>query len=272
MSARNVIAALDPTWIAPPLLQPAALYLELSGEDIRARAFLVSDEHDLCLRPDMTVPAVRDVFARSATPPVIAYEGLVFRQQAAGSAREREFVQLGAEWLTRGGPEQDAAIIACALEACRAEGVEPSLRLGDVGIREGFIAACGLDEAWAARLRGALDHPERLDGLEDAPAAPADPFADAIAHLDAAQAARAFDALIARAQISPGESWADRIARLSRELEHEVAPAGPASLAPPSSFARPKSRSRKPHADTSAVPTRPAMMKKKGARRGRPRL
>src|SRR5262249_11773662 len=144
MSARDVIAALAPTWIAPPVLQPGGLYLELSGEDIRARAFLVSDASDLCLRPDMTVPAVRAAFAQSAPPALIAYEGQVFRQQAAGSQREREFVQLGAEWLTRGDAEADARVIAAALEACRAEGVSPSLRLGDIGIREGFIAACGL--------------------------------------------------------------------------------------------------------------------------------
>ena len=68
MSARDVIAALAPAWITPPVLQPGALYLELSGEDIRARAFLVSDASDLCLRPDMTVPAVRAAFALP-TPP-----------------------------------------------------------------------------------------------------------------------------------------------------------------------------------------------------------
>jgi ATP phosphoribosyltransferase regulatory subunit len=197
-----VIEALAPTWIEAPVLQPGRLYLELSGEDIRARAFLVSDDNDLCLRPDMTVPAVRAAFALPAAPKIIAYEGLVFRQQAHGSVREREFVQLGAEWLER-DDAQDAAIIACALEACRAGGVEPSLRLGDIGIREGFIAACGLDESWAARVRAALDHPERLDTLAETGAREADPLAEAIAHLDAAHAEAALAALVARAGITP---------------------------------------------------------------------
>lgn len=166
MSARAVIARLNPVWVEPPLLQPAPVYLELSGEDIRRRAFLIGDG-DLCLRPDMTVPAVRAAYAMAPIPPIVAYEGLVFRQQAKGSARESEFVQLGAEWIGRATLtlEDEAAIIAVALEACREAGVTPRLRLGDVGVRKGFVAACGLDEVWAARTLRALEQPALLDEL-----------------------------------------------------------------------------------------------------------
>jgi ATP phosphoribosyltransferase regulatory subunit len=38
----------------------------MAGEDLRKRAFMVEDPEgdDLCLRPDMTVPACREALAR----------------------------------------------------------------------------------------------------------------------------------------------------------------------------------------------------------------
>jgi ATP phosphoribosyltransferase regulatory subunit len=47
---------------APAMLQPAEPFLDLSGEDIRRRMFLVSDAagRELCLRPDLTIPVALD--------------------------------------------------------------------------------------------------------------------------------------------------------------------------------------------------------------------
>jgi ATP phosphoribosyltransferase regulatory subunit len=44
--------------IAPPILQPAEPFLDLSGEDIRKRMYLTADAdgRELCLRPDLTIP------------------------------------------------------------------------------------------------------------------------------------------------------------------------------------------------------------------------
>ena len=46
--------------IAPDIIQPADIFLERSGEDIRARTFVFSDPdgNELCLRPDLTVLVV----------------------------------------------------------------------------------------------------------------------------------------------------------------------------------------------------------------------
>ncbi|MEP2389711.1 MAG: ATP phosphoribosyltransferase regulatory subunit, partial [Hyphomonas sp.] len=40
--------------VSPPILQPADVFLDLVGEDIRRRLFLTNgtDGEDLCLRPD----------------------------------------------------------------------------------------------------------------------------------------------------------------------------------------------------------------------------
>ncbi len=164
-------AALDaraPVWVAPPILQPAAVYLELSGEDIRRRAFLIDDHShgELCLRPDMTVPAVRAAFEADKLAPIVAYEGLVFRRQEPGSARESEFTQIGAEWLGEGANvAAEAEIIAFALESCRAAGVEPKLKLGDVALVAGFVASLGLADPWPRRVLRAMARPGGLKAL-----------------------------------------------------------------------------------------------------------
>ncbi|MGE3143893.1 MAG: ATP phosphoribosyltransferase regulatory subunit [Hyphomonadaceae bacterium] len=220
---RGVLAKLAPHWLEPPVLQPAALYLELSGEDIRRRAFLVSDAEggELCLRPDMTVPAVRAAYALAEPPGIVAYEGRVFRQQPEGSTRETEFLQIGAEWLGRVGIELEAEIVALALEACAAaKVVSPVLRLGDVGLRAGFVAACGLEASWAQRTLHALERPGGLAALAteiERPAAEGGAgLAAALAALtpEAAEAAVADMLAVADIQSVGGRPTAEIAARL----------------------------------------------------------
>ena len=52
--------------VSPPILQPADIFLDLTGEDIRRRLFLTNgtDGVDLCLRPDFTIPVCRHHLAR----------------------------------------------------------------------------------------------------------------------------------------------------------------------------------------------------------------
>src|SRR5215468_7376589 len=70
---------------APPLLQPAEPFLDLSGEDIRRRMYLTSDAEgrELCLRPDLTIPVARDYLGSGAAGAAAAfcYFGPVFRQR-----------------------------------------------------------------------------------------------------------------------------------------------------------------------------------------------
>ena len=44
--------------LEPPVLQPASVFLDMSGEDIRGRLYLTTDASgaELCLRPDYTIP------------------------------------------------------------------------------------------------------------------------------------------------------------------------------------------------------------------------
>jgi ATP phosphoribosyltransferase regulatory subunit len=170
---RAVVDRLNPVWVDPPVLQPAGLYLELAGEDLRRRAFLIEPaqegggEGDFCLRPDMTVPALRLARTLKPEPAVVAYQGLVFRKQPPGSPRESEFLQVGAEWID---PDQDlaatdAAVISASLECCAAAGVRPLVRLGDWALLDCALAAVGLSPGWQNRLRDLArsPHPVTLD-------------------------------------------------------------------------------------------------------------
>src|ERR1700722_13294244 len=80
--------------VAPPVLQPAEPFLDLGGEDIRRRMFLTADPegHELCLRPDLTIPVSCDYLASpdAGKAAGFCYLGAVFRHREGAAA---EFVQ-----------------------------------------------------------------------------------------------------------------------------------------------------------------------------------
>src|SRR6202046_1035881 len=141
--------------IAPPVLQPAEPFLDLSGEDIRRRMFLTSDPDggELCLRPDLTIPVSRDYLAspEAGKPTGFCYLGPVFRHRDNGGS---EFVQAGIESFGRTDTAAaDAEMLALGLEATTLYGLAaPSIRVGDVGLFTAFVAALDLAPAWKRRL------------------------------------------------------------------------------------------------------------------------
>src|ERR1700689_5553171 len=141
--------------IAPPVLQPAEPFLDLSGEDLRRRMFLTTDPdgRELCLRPDLTIPVSRDYLASPSAgkPAGCCYLGAVFRHRENGAA---EFVQAGIESFGRQDKAAaDAEMLALGLEATTQYGVgAPEIRMGDVGLFAAFVAALDLAPAWKRRL------------------------------------------------------------------------------------------------------------------------
>src|SRR5262249_59059900 len=127
----------------PALLQPAEPFLDLSGEDIRRRMYLTTDAagHELCLRPDLTIPVSRDYLASPAAgkPTGFCYLGPVFRYRENGPS---EFAQGGIESFGRRDiAAADAEMISLGLEATSHYGIgEPDLRMGDVGLFPPLIA------------------------------------------------------------------------------------------------------------------------------------
>jgi ATP phosphoribosyltransferase regulatory subunit len=154
--------------LAPPVLQPAAPFLDLSGEDIRARMYLTADAqgNELCLRPDLTIPVSREYLAGPAagTPQAFCYLGQVFRQRRSDGQGATEFWQAGIESFGRPDkPAADAEMLALALHAAAHFGLaSPSIRMGDIGLFSALVAALDLAPAWKRRLIKDFNHKKSL--------------------------------------------------------------------------------------------------------------
>jgi len=140
---------------APPLLQPAEPFLDLSGEDMRRRLYLTTNQEgrELCLRPDLTIPVACQYLASAAAgqPAGFCYLGPVLRQRGT---QPGEFLQAGIESFGRKDQAAaDAEMLALALEASAHYGVEaPEVRMGDVALFSALVAALDLAPAWKRRL------------------------------------------------------------------------------------------------------------------------
>ena len=158
--------------VAPAILQPARLFLDVVGEQLRARTYIFTDPTgaELCLRPDLTVPTCRLHLERQSEPQAAAiparycYNGSAFRVQPGGATRThpREFRQAGIEAFGGRDAEQaDAETIALTARALRASGLTTfRVRLGDLGLLAAMIDALGVPERWRQRLRHTFPHPE----------------------------------------------------------------------------------------------------------------
>lgn len=141
------------------VLQPASVFVDLSGEDIRRRLFLTADGEGVewCLRPEFTIPLARDHIQSGVAANVrrdVCYAGPVFRQRTGESG---EFPQAGVESYGRLDREAaDAESLALALEACAAVGLaRPQVMLGDAGLLNDLMNALALNEGMQRRLRRA---------------------------------------------------------------------------------------------------------------------
>jgi ATP phosphoribosyltransferase regulatory subunit len=142
----------------PSVLQPAEIFLDRSGEEIRRRTFTLTDPsgRDLALRPDLTIPICRDaVRSDRKWPARICYNGLVFRHQPGEPNRPTQFFQSGAELL---GLEDRAAgeteILSLTIDALRVSGLKDfSLRIGDLALFNALVDALALPRQWRQRLK-----------------------------------------------------------------------------------------------------------------------
>ena len=168
----QVFAASGYEQIDPPVIQPADPFLDLSGEDIRRRIYVFTDPygHELCLRPDLTIPACLHYLAHRADKigtRRYAYEGLAFRCQAPKADKPNEFPQSGIELIGEAaGPEADADVFRLTMEACKAAGLaKPKVTLGDLGLFSAFIEALDIPPHWQGRLRRNFWQPAHFGAL-----------------------------------------------------------------------------------------------------------
>jgi ATP phosphoribosyltransferase regulatory subunit len=221
----------------PAVLQPAEIFLDRSGEEIRRRTFTLMDPsgRELCLRPDLTIPICRQaVLDRRSVPARIAYNGLVFRHQPGEPHRPTQFFQAGVELL---GLDDRAAgeteILSLAVESLRVCGLTDfSLRIGDLALFGALVDALALPAQWRSRLKRHFwraGYVESLlywlghgDGAAKLPGSRAEIEALLDVRGDAPQAGRTREEIIARALGRAAEAAnlrldakvADAIARL----------------------------------------------------------
>jgi ATP phosphoribosyltransferase regulatory subunit len=154
--------------VAPAIIQPADVFLDVIGESLRARTYVFTDPDgaELCLRPDLTVPTCRLHLARHAdprTPARYCYNGAAFRfqPQGADAAHPREFRQAGIERF--GDAEREVAeveTVAIVISAIERAGLRDwSLRLGDLGLFSSVLDAAGLTPRWKKRFDDAFSRP-----------------------------------------------------------------------------------------------------------------
>jgi ATP phosphoribosyltransferase regulatory subunit len=185
------------TRVEPPILQPADVFLELSGEDIRRRIFVTQDlgGRELCLRPEYTIPVCREHLTRiGASPGSYSYLGPVFRLRPNETG---EFLQAGIESIgRRDAAAADAEVLALALEGLEALGAGPvAVKLGDMGLLEAILEGLGLAASARRRLMRAVVSGRGVDGFaENAPAQGIGEHAGLLAAIEgqAPHAARAF--------------------------------------------------------------------------------
>ena len=142
----------------PSVLQPADLFLDRSGEEIRRRTFAFTDPagNELCLRPDLTIPICRMYVAEDGQIPArLCYNGLAFRHQPAEPERPTQFYQAGVELLgleDRGAAEIE--ILTLAVESMKAAGLrDVTMKIGDLGLFSTFVDALSVSPQWRDRLK-----------------------------------------------------------------------------------------------------------------------
>src|SRR3990170_3122014 len=148
--------------VAPSIIQPAGVFLDQIGEQVRGRTYVFTDlaGGELCLRPDLTVPVSRLYLERhpeAGTEARYCYNGPAFRFQPQGDnrAHPREFRQAGIECFGASDKESaDVETVLLAVEAVRRAGLKDlRLRFGDIALFYALLDALSLPERWRLKLR-----------------------------------------------------------------------------------------------------------------------
>lgn len=152
----GVLASYGYSRLEPPIIEDGDDFIERSGESIRDRMYFFEDplERALCLRPDYTIPICRMILRsdwsanhwQQGSALRLSYVGPVFRYEASGPGRYRQFTQLGSEVI---GAENtvysDAETAAIASEILKGQGARDLvLRLGDMRFVPRLIETLGL--------------------------------------------------------------------------------------------------------------------------------
>ena len=159
--------------IAPDIIQPADIFLERSGEDIRARTFVFTDPSgaEMCLRPDLTVPACRYHLSHASDAAAerrYCYLGPAFRFPDE-LLSPQEFTQAGIEWFgAEASAAAEARVLKLAISALEVAGLSRyRVTFGDLGLFSALLADTDMPERWRQRLKHHFWRPHAFRDLLD---------------------------------------------------------------------------------------------------------
>ncbi|MGB7206111.1 MAG: ATP phosphoribosyltransferase regulatory subunit [Anderseniella sp.] len=172
-SMTDVFEAAGAAFIETDIIQPADVFLERSGEHIRSRTYVFTDPSgkELCLRPDLTVPACRYHLEHAGDPTSPArycYAGKAFRHSTTEpSATAGEFDQVGLELFAHGdAARDDAEVLALTLAALKNANVtDVHIETGDLGLFAALLASLDMPERWRTRLKRQFWRPRAFRDL-----------------------------------------------------------------------------------------------------------
>ncbi len=230
--------------VSAPALQPADIFLDMSGEDIRRRMYVFADPagDELCLRPELTIPVCRLYLEAGGGAKKLCSVGPVYRFQQKGSVKLREFTQAGLECLGAADSEAaDAEVMALASDALAQAGLKAyDIEMGDLALFDALIDALDLPSGWRARLKRHFWRPDYFRELLDRLAAgdageeggERQALISALAGLDEAQAKDVIEDVLKLAGIAPvGGRTVEEVAERLIEQAELAASGVPAAAA-----------------------------------------
>jgi ATP phosphoribosyltransferase regulatory subunit len=240
----------------PAILQPAQIFVDRSGEEIRRRTFELTDPsgRELCLRPDLTIPTCAwQVQSGRSYPARLCYHGPAFRYRPGDGPTQ--FLQAGAELLGLGDrAASDVEMMALSVEALRAAGLAVfEMKIGDLALFATLVDALDVPAQWRGRLKrhfwrsgyfdallarmvaGAASDAERaIDALHGLSAAELRPAIEALLNreVDAPLGARAREEIIERLTIQASDGGAPKLdAKVAETIKQVLQVSGPVPAA-----------------------------------------
>lgn len=160
---RGVFNSLGYEEVQTPTFEYYDCYAGAGGQLSQENMFKFFDEQGriLVLRPDFTTSIARMASTKMSDKPYpqrYMYSGSVFRVEQTQGARQREFTQCGIEFIGSYAPDSDAEVIAAAMEAIKAAGIEEfSMEIGQIAFFNGLVEQACLDEVETEKLRERID-------------------------------------------------------------------------------------------------------------------
>ena len=154
--------------IETPLLEYYDAVSGAAGRLPQEQLFKTADINGaiLAVRPDNTLPIARLIAGRmrQAQPPLrVSYVQDTAQYPLPRGGQLRTATQAGIELLGEGSPEADAEVIALAIDAVTASGLQDfQIDLGQVEFFKGLMEEAGLDGAAAEQLRLYVDEKNSL--------------------------------------------------------------------------------------------------------------